>query len=332
MHRFLALTVTALMVGMLGAPADATTVGYPPVDRPGPALTTPPAVLRAALVCSANVDRATRTPVLLVHGTSVTAEENWSFLYRPALKASRTPYCLVQLPYRATGDIQVNAEYVVWAIRELHRRAERKISIIGASQGGMLPRWALRFWPDLRPMVDDLIGLAPSNHGTTGFAACATKGCRPAEFQQRSTSAFIAALNSGQETFPRISYTNVYTHRDKVVVPNADDRGSSSLHGGGGRITNVALQDICPGDPSDHILLGAIDLVGFQLALDALDHDGPASPARVAAQGCAKPPPGFDPVLGALSLPSLVLGNTIGLGAADTVAAEPPLRSYAWSS
>ena len=40
----------------------------------------------------------------------------------------------------------------------------------------MVPRWALRFWPDTRPMVDDQIGMAPSNHGTDTAAHAARPG------------------------------------------------------------------------------------------------------------------------------------------------------------
>lgn len=326
------LCATALASTAGVGPAQAN-VSYAPVGRPGPQLSVPVETLRASLVCSRGIDHAARTPVLLVHGTNVTAEENWSSVYRPSLAAGGTPHCLVRLPNRATDDIQLNAEYVVWAIREMHRRAGRTISIVGASQGGMVPRWALRFWPDLRPMVDDLIGLAPSNHGSTAFDGCAAQGCRPAEIQQGSSSAFVAALNSGQETFPGISYTNIYTHNDATVVPSADDSGSSSLHGGGGRITNVAIQDICAGAPSEHILLGAIDVIGYNLVRDALDHDGPADVARVARAGCLQPPPpGIDLVSGLLQLPSLILGNTIGLGAVPKVIAEPALRDYVTAS
>src|SRR5207237_8088809 len=80
-----------------------------------------------------------------------------------------------------------------------------------------------------------------------------------ANWQQAYMSNFIRALNSYQETFPGISYTDVYTHNDEVVRPNSDDTGSSSLHGGGGRIANVAVQDICPAGGSEHDFLGTAD-------------------------------------------------------------------------
>lgn len=42
----------------------------------------------------------------------------------------------------------------------------------------MVPRWALRFWPDTRAMVDDVIGLDPSHHGTLdAYGVCAVAGC-----------------------------------------------------------------------------------------------------------------------------------------------------------
>ena len=258
------------------------TAGY---AQSSPQLTVAPDVLARSLACSAGVDHPSRAPVLLVHGTGVTGRENWSHFYEPGLTNRGIPWCAVEMPQRATGDIQINAQYVVHGIRELHRRAGRRIAIVGASQGGMVPRWALRFWPDTRAMVDDLVGLAPSNHGTTLWPdGC--QPCQPAGWQQSAGSAFIRALNAGQETFPGISYTNVYTHNDETVQPNSDDMGSSSLHGGGGRIANIAVQEICPFDPAEHILLGFADPIGYALAIDAIDHDGPAAVERVAPRGC----------------------------------------------
>src|SRR5256714_13141704 len=151
----------------------------------------------------------------------------------------------------------------------------------------MLGRWALRFWPDTRAMVDDVIGFAPSNHGTTQTQLSCHDSCLMANWQQAYMSNFIRALNSFQETFPGISYTNVYTHNDEIVRPNSDDTGSSSLHGGGGRLANLPEQDVCPADGSEPDLGGTGYPVAHALARAAPDHARPAHPAPVPAPGVA---------------------------------------------
>ena len=90
------------------------------------------------------------------------------------------------MPMHTLNDIQVAAEYLVHAIRRMHRLSGRRIAVMGHSQGGMSMRWALRFWPDTRPMVDDVIGFAGSNHGTTGGGGCPTAARRPAGSRARS--------------------------------------------------------------------------------------------------------------------------------------------------
>jgi hypothetical protein len=312
----------------LAGPAHA---GYAPPDRPGPPLDVPQARLAAALSCTGGIEHAPRAPVLLVPGTGSTPPDNFGWNYEPALSELGIPWCAVTLPGFANGDIQVAGEYVVYAIRTMHARAGRRISIIGHSQGGMVPRWALRFWPDTRAMVDDMIGFAPSNHGTTQAKYACLHGCAAANWQQMNTSHFIAALNSYQETFPGISYTDVYTHTDEEVEPNLNSNGSSSLHGGGGRIANVAVQDICPADPTEHNGLGTYDAVAYALAIDALDHAGPADPARVPLTVCAQPyMPAINPVTGpAAGIKALVDDQT---SPAATLFAEPPLKCYVTAS
>ena len=152
-------------------------------------------------------------------------------------------------------------------------------------------------------------------------------GCSPADWQQMNTSHFIAALNSYQETFPGISYTDVYTHTDEVVEPNMNSNGSSSLHAGGGDIANVAVQDICPADPSEHNGLGTYDAVAYALAIDALTHAGPADPARIPLTVCAQPfQPGVNPVTGpGAGLKALIDDET---SPSRTIFAEPPLKCY----
>lgn len=321
----------ALVVTSAHAAAAADPV-FAPVDTPGPALSVPAAQLAARLQCSPNLDATKRAPVLLVQGTGATAKDNWSWTYEPALDKLGIAWCAIDLPEQATADVQIAGEYVVSAIRTMHQRAGRKIAIIGHSQGGMVPRWALRFWPDTRAMVDDVIGFAPSNHGTTLAGPSCGDSCSAANWQQATDSNFMKALNSYQETFAGISYTNVYTRTDEVVQPNQDAKtGSSSLRTGDGKIANVATQDICPNDVNEHLLVGLIDPVAYALAVDALNHDGPADAKRVPLTTCAMPyQPGINPAT--VTQDSTAALQSYGSYQPKTYPAEPALACYTTAS
>ena len=109
----------------------------------------------------------------------------------------------------------------------------------------------------------------------------------PALYQQADNSQFTAALNSGQETFPGIAYTNVYSHTSQFVQPNLNSSGATSLHGGGGEIANIATQDICPLNVADHLAY-YYDPVAFAIVIDALTHNRPADPSRVNRDVCTE--------------------------------------------
>ena len=325
MPRVLVSVVLCLL--MTAAPAAAAE--FAPPDRPGPALSVPKAQLDAALGCSQQpLAGAKRAPVLLVQGTGATAKDNWSWTYEPALTKRGIPWCHIDLPEQATQDVQRSGEFIVHAIRTMFARSGRRIAIIGHSQGGMVPRWALRFWPDTRAMVDDLIGFAPSNHGTTEARDCASGGCSAASTQQSDQSNFMKALNSSAETWAGISYTSVYTRLDQTVKPNDNaETGSSSLRTGEGRRTNVAIQDVCPNAKAEHLSIGTVDPVAYGLAMDALTNDGPADPARVPLTVCAEVfHEGYDPVTGPASAAAAV-ASFQGYEA-KTVEREPALACY----
>jgi pimeloyl-ACP methyl ester carboxylesterase len=328
--------VAAIAAFALLIPASAGAVTYAPLDRPGPALTVPQDQLNAALQCSGNLATGP-APVLLVPGTGSNPEHNFSWNWEPALTNLGISWCAVALPDNGMDDIQVAGEYVVNAIRTMYQQAGRRISIIGHSQGGMIPRWPLRFWPDTRSMVDDQIGFAPSNHGTTGAETLCSISCAAADWQQADNSEFIKALNSYKETFAGISYTEIYSHFDEIVTPNSDDTGSSSLHTGDGAITNVAIQDLCPADPSEHLAIGTQDKVAYDLAIDALQHAGPADPARAAASdaGICTPlalMPGINPVTYPTDLAAAALDLATNTASAPAVRSEPPLACYVTAS
>lgn len=310
---------------------------FAPLDRPGPRLRVPARELRQSLLCHGDPRRGPE-PVLLNPATGVTPEQNYSWNYERAFTAQHRAWCAVTMPDRTLEDIQRSGEFLVHAIRVFHHRAGRRIAVMGHSQGGMSMRWALRFWPDTRRMVDDVIGFAGSNHGTTALP-CGTiqPQCPPADWQQGAGAQFIAALNSRAETFRGISYTEIYTHTDEVVQPNSGpDASSSSLHTGQGRITNVATQDVCPGDVDEHLTVGTIDPVAYALALDALRHRGPARPSRIPSSVCTQVyQPGVDPAnvqnylqtfQAAFGL--LAVSTPVNLVGAPEVSKEPRLRCY----
>jgi hypothetical protein len=191
----------------------------------------------------------------------------------------------------------------------------------------------LRFWPDTRSMVDDLVGLSPSNHGTLDADAICVPGCAPSIWQQRSDSHFIGALNSYQETFRGISYTNIYTDTDEVVFPNFGPAASSALHGGGGQITNVAIQQVCALDLTEHIGVGTYDDTAYAIAIDALTHAGPAVPGRVSRAVCLDPlMPGVNPLTFATDLAQTDAVIATTLATYPHVGAEPPLACYVTAS
>ena len=312
LQRAVKRTLAAASLALLATVALVNTAaasGYAPVDTPGPTLDVPLAQLEQSLRCTGDLGTSTGPPVLFVPPTLVNPDEAY-FAFERALTAMRTPFCTITIPYFTTEDIQVSAEYTVYAVRTMFERTGQRVQVIGWSQGGgPEPRWALRFWPDLRPMVAKLIDIEAPNHGTVVVRyVCSGTGageqcinalcpgrCVPALWQQADDSNFVAALNSGQETFPGIAYTNIYSHTSQFVQPNLNAGGTTSLHGGGGQIANIATQDICPLNTADHLAY-YYDPVGYAIVIDALTHSGPAAAARIDRTVCTQASNPYEPV------------------------------------
>src|SRR4051794_8075108 len=255
-------------------------------------------------------------PVVLVHGTFGNMGVTWNTAV-PALK--RLGYCVFALDYgnsplpgvNAVGDIPTSARQLqTFVDHVLAATGAAKVSIVGHSQGGMMPRYLIKFLGRANN-VDDLVGLSPSNHGTTNPLAPpgGLLGC-PACAQQVAGSDFLKTLTAGDQTPPPASYTVVETRNDEVVTPY-----QSEFLPAGDRVTNVLLQDLCPTDPTDHVGI-PYDPVALQWMLAALGRPGP-------------PSPGFRPDCAALSAngfpdSSSVSGN--GPTSSSRSAASPATR------
>jgi triacylglycerol esterase/lipase EstA (alpha/beta hydrolase family) len=313
----LGIVLALLATVLLGGPLPAQAATDPPlsVDR---------AAVLAVLHCPASFTKP-KTPVLLVHGTGSTSEESWAHSYAKTLPPVGHDVCTIDLPQRALGDIQVAAEYVVVAIHEVAARSGRHIDVLGHSQGGLEPRWALKWFPSTQALVDDYVSLSTPQHGSLDAAGICTVGtCAPAVWQQRPGSTFLNALNAGDETPGDVSYTSIYSLTDEIV-PELPPPATSIIQGG----RSIAVQDVCPARPVNH--LGALhDAVEYALVTDAFDHPGPADPARLSATTClGLLAPGLDPTDAAF-IQAIGLGeaglNTIVTGPKSS--AEPPLMPY----
>jgi triacylglycerol lipase len=298
-----------------------------PAQASDPGLEVSHATVVSGLHCTGDLDGSAYRPVLFLHGITSDSQANWSWNWDRALDARLWAHCDLDLPQSGNGDIQVAAEYVTRAIRIMHREAGRRISLVGHSQGGMIARWSLKYWPDTRAMVDDYVGLASSNHGTDVFkmqCELLTR-CTAANWQQRTGSAFLTALNSGPETWPGISYTEIATEYDEVVVPYT----SPYLQGDSQMVTNTTVQALCPGEMVDHFGM-AYDNAAWLIGLDALTQAGPARLDRVDRASCGRAlMPGVDPLTFATDVAAALAHTAQSSATATQLTEEPPLRADA---
>jgi triacylglycerol lipase len=208
--------------------------------------------------------------VILVPGTIVVTK--WNTL-GPAL--ARRGYCVYRFDYGNDGTAEIGASarsLARFVDVVLARTHAHKVSIVGHSQGGMMPRYYIEFLGGARK-VEDLIGLSPSNHGTMNPAIAATGTACEACIEQLWGSAFLKRLNGGVATPGPVDYTVVQTLDDVVLVPYT----SAFLGGPGSRVTNVTIQIGCPADFVTHLGIPS-DPVALQWVENALARKGPADP------------------------------------------------------
>ncbi len=294
---------------------------------PGPALDVPAAELAHALSCRPFTHPG-QDPVLLVHGTGLNAEQSWAWNYERVLPTVGFDVCTVTLPAHALGDIQVASEYVVHAIRTMAARAHRRVSVIGHSQGGLEPRWALKWWPDIPGLVSHYVGLASPNHGIVAADACVASGnCWPAVWQFAHGAKFLAALNRGGETPGPTQYTAVYSLTDELVQPALPSPTAALAPAP--NASSIAIQDVCPGRPVNHISL-LDDAVVFAVVMRALRSPKPVRAAAIDRSVCIQTTMrGVTPAQAVAGNATTYADAAVSFSQESGVHAEPPLASYA---
>jgi triacylglycerol esterase/lipase EstA (alpha/beta hydrolase family) len=230
-------------------------------------------------------------PVILVHGTFENMDDNWQ---AAAPLLVNHGYCVFAFNYggatasgsvQGTGDIPTSAQQLAAFVDQvLAATGAPKVDIVGHSQGGMMPRYYIDFLGGAAT-VHTLVGLAPSNYGTSVAGVTALTGAlglaAPAGTvldttctactQQLVGSSFLTKLNA-TPTVAGVNYTVIESKDDEVVTPYKD-----AFLPAASNVTNITLQNQCLLDQSDHLEI-AYDPVALADVLNALD---PANPVHV---------------------------------------------------
>jgi len=303
-HRRLAKSLLAVgAIPLLAAACTSTGSGGGSAGSTGSSTTYPVGTFSEALSNGFNATNAAKAPpganvpctltaahpypVILVHGTFENQYFNWLEL-APTL--ANAGYCVYTFNYGANsntngvfyglGDIAQSAAQLQTEVNTvMQETGATKVDIVGHSQGGMMPRYYINNLGGAAD-VNMLIGLAPSNYGTTldglvtlgqdlglvGIANDVASAIGESLVQQEQGSSFLAALNA-TPTQPGVQYVVLETKDDEVVTPY-----TNAFLPAAPNVQNILIQDQCPADTAGHIGM-AFDGVVNQDVLNALGAD-----------------------------------------------------------
>ncbi|MET0455642.1 MAG: alpha/beta fold hydrolase [Mycobacterium sp.] len=203
-------------------------------------------------------------PVILLNGTTATQGTNFSVgaavLANAGYKVytfnygNTTPF--PNSPIQAIGDIRQSGQELAAEVdRVLAETGAPRVILVGHSQGGgILPAYYINNL-DGAGKVSQLIGIAPSNHGTDidslmvlqalpifgPLAVAISNVIGPALYQQALGSPFQQEVYGNGDTRPGVLYTTIASINDEVVTPYTQQALT------GPNVTNIVLQDQYPG-------------------------------------------------------------------------------------
>jgi triacylglycerol lipase len=241
-------------------------------------------------------------PVVLVHGLLANQTVNWQTI-SPIL--ANNGYCVFALTYGTLPGIAIPG-YQPGGLAQMQASAQQlagfvdqvraatgaaEVDIVGHSEGSLMPNWYVKYLGGAGK-VDDYVGITPLWHGTNvaGLATLNQLAGRlglPADIvdsfcqscrQFLKGSEFINKMRAGGVAAPGVTYTNLITRNDQLVVPY-----SSGIEAG---MTNIVVQNQCLLDQADHLAMAADPIVA-QDVLNALD------PAHAKRPPCTPVLPGI---------------------------------------
>ncbi|QIS01339.1 alpha/beta fold hydrolase [Nocardia brasiliensis] len=236
-------------------------------------------------------------PVVLAHGTGGGAQTNWG-VYAPLL--ANQGYCVYALTYgaydlpwpiSAVGGMrpieQSGAQLAAFVDRVLAATGAQRVDLIGHSQGNLVGNYYIKRLGGAAT-VDKMVAIAPPWLGTNllaagdiaafskrlgagpAFDAVAGSLCQACR-QVLHGSDFLLALNADGVYDPNVTYVNIASSLDELVVPYTVGLVPAP------NATNIVVQEGCSQDLSEHAgIAGSPRAAAY--VLNALD---PAHPVPV---------------------------------------------------
>lgn len=157
----------------------------------------------------------TRDPILFVHGWQGSAS-TWTTMVSRFKADGWTDAQLMAFSYNSSQSNATTAQEISTRVDQLMAATgATRVDIVTHSMGGLSSRYyAKNLGGDAR--IDAWVSLGGPNHGTTTANTCISTSCT----EMRIGSAFLTALNSGDETPGAPRYGTWWSGCDEIINPD----------------------------------------------------------------------------------------------------------------
>jgi triacylglycerol lipase len=175
-------------------------------------------------VTAPRVEPPAHYPIIFVHGF-LSDSTIWTSMIGRFRADGWTDRELANWSYDYTLSNAVVAQRLALKVDSvLAATGARHVHLVTHSMGSLSARYYVRaLLPDTSTKVDAIVSLAGTNHGTAVAVLCASVSC----LEMRPGSAFLSALNAGDETWGTPRYATWWSNCDEAVIPQT----SATLNG-----------------------------------------------------------------------------------------------------
>jgi triacylglycerol lipase len=173
------------------------------------------ALASVALLAPAAGTAMARDPILFVHGWSESSSV-WRTMIANFEREGWTRAELNNWSYNTSQSNVTTAREVATKVAEILRATgATKVDLIAHSMGSLNTRYYLKNLSG-SASVDDWVSMGGPNHGTTTANFCFSAACT----EMRVGSAFLTALNEGDETPGTTTYGTFWSSCDEIINPD----------------------------------------------------------------------------------------------------------------